>query len=224
MMDSIRSKVYWQGADDAFKYHMAKWIMICRPKTHGGLGVINTYLMNQCLITKWIWRFAKGSKELWYRLLDAKYMKGKGFFGSAYHGTSQFWKGLHKVKKQLFKWGAEYIVRKGDRTRFWYDAWIGSMPLKIQFISVFDVCQKPDAVVRDFWRDGEWDIPIRRSLHGAVLAEWEELWDVLQGIQLDDYGQDEVVWALERSAGFTTKSLFYCLTQGGVKDKLNDIL
>ena len=111
-------------------------------------------MMNQSLITKWIWKIQKGSKELWFRLLDAKYMKRKGFFGSPYNGTSQFWKGLHKVK-HLFQWGAEYNVRKGDRTRFWHDAWIGGMPLKIQFRGVFEVCQKPNAVVRDFWREGE---------------------------------------------------------------------
>jgi hypothetical protein len=97
-MDMIRSNFFWQGAGDTFKYHMAKWISVCKPKIHGGLGIINTYLMNQCLIAKWIWKIDKGSKELWYRLLKNKYMKRNGFFGSAYQGTSQFWRGLHKVK------------------------------------------------------------------------------------------------------------------------------
>jgi len=180
-------------------------------------------MMNQSLIAKWIWKIQKGSRELWFRLLDAKYMKRKGFFGSPYNGTSQFWKGLHKVK-HLFQWGAEYIVRKGDRTRFWHDAWIGGMPLKIQFRGVFEVCQKPDAVVRDFRREGEWDIPLRRSLHGAVLLEWEKLWSILQDMQLDDYGQNEVSWALEKSTGYITKSLYNCLTHGGVRDKVHDIL
>lgn len=74
-MDTIRSKFFWQGAGDTFKYHMAKWISMCKPKIHGGLGIINTYLMNQCLITKWIWKIEKGSNELWYRILKAKYLK-----------------------------------------------------------------------------------------------------------------------------------------------------
>jgi hypothetical protein len=62
------------------------------------------------------------------------------------------------------------------------------MPLKFQFRGVFEICQKPDAVVRDFWREGNG--PLSRSLHGAVLLEWEELWSILQDIHLDDYGQD----------------------------------
>lgn len=35
-MDSIRAKFLWQGAEDKFKYHMAKWEMVCRPKDLGG--------------------------------------------------------------------------------------------------------------------------------------------------------------------------------------------
>jgi hypothetical protein len=47
---------------------------------------------------------------------------------------------------------------------------------------------------------------------------------VIHEVQLDEQGQDKVVWALEKSSEFSTKSLYNCLTHGGVKDKLNDIL
>lgn len=46
----------------------------------------------------------------------------------------------------------------------------------------------------------------------------------LQGIQLVENYQDEVVWTLEKSACFSTKSLYYYLTQGGVTDKRNEIM
>jgi hypothetical protein len=39
-MDMIRSKFFWQAVGDTFKYHMAKWISVCKPKIHGGLGII----------------------------------------------------------------------------------------------------------------------------------------------------------------------------------------
>jgi hypothetical protein len=31
-MDTIRSRFFWRGAGDDFKYHMVKWYAICRPK------------------------------------------------------------------------------------------------------------------------------------------------------------------------------------------------
>ena len=57
-----------------------------------------------------------------------------------------------------------------------------------------------------------------------MLLEWEKLWSILQDMQLDDYGQNEVSWALEKSTGYITKSLYNCLTHGGVRDKVHDIL
>ena len=55
-MDQIRGNFFWQGAGGDFKYHMAKMDTICRPRTQGGLGLVNTSLMNECLLTKWIWK------------------------------------------------------------------------------------------------------------------------------------------------------------------------
>ena len=76
-MDGIRAKFLWQGADGKFKYHMAKWEMVCRPKDQGGLGIINTRIMNDCLIVKWIWKIFQEPDELWFKILKAKYM-GEG--------------------------------------------------------------------------------------------------------------------------------------------------
>jgi hypothetical protein len=78
--------------------------------------------------------------------------------------------------------GAEYHVKKGDKVRFWHDSWRGGVPLKIQFKTIFEICNKPDALVKDFWKEGEWDIPLRRSMYGASLAEWNELMTVLHEV------------------------------------------
>ena len=41
-MDSIRSKFFWRGDVEKFKYHMVKWEKACVPKDFGGLGITNT--------------------------------------------------------------------------------------------------------------------------------------------------------------------------------------
>ena len=126
-MDSVRGKFFWQGAREEFKYHMAKWETLSRPKDQGGLGIINTHIMNESLLVKWIWKIAKGGNDTWLKLLEAKYMPDGNFFNSKYKGTSQFWQGLHKVK-HLFKWGALYKVGDGSLTAFWDDVWLGQSP------------------------------------------------------------------------------------------------
>ena len=87
-MDSVRGKFFWQGAREEFKYHMAKCETLSRPKDQGGLGIINTHIMNESLLVKWIWKIAKGGNDTWLKLLEAKYMSDGNFFNSKYKGTS----------------------------------------------------------------------------------------------------------------------------------------
>jgi hypothetical protein len=80
-MDTSRSRFFWRGAEGDFKYHMVKWKAVCRPKQLGGLGIINTRVLNECLLVKWIWKLYNQKDRLWVRLLTAKYMKdGDSFF------------------------------------------------------------------------------------------------------------------------------------------------
>lgn len=74
-MDTIRANFLWQGADEKFRFHMAKWEMVARTKDQGGLGIINTKIMNECLLVKWIWKILHEPDEMWFKILQAKYMK-----------------------------------------------------------------------------------------------------------------------------------------------------
>lgn len=87
-MDGIRARFLWQGAEDKFRYHMAKWEMVARPKDQGGLGIIETKTMNECLIVKWIWKILSEPDELWFRILKAKYMRNCNFMDSKTIGSS----------------------------------------------------------------------------------------------------------------------------------------
>jgi hypothetical protein len=51
-MNNTRAKFFWRGAEGSFKYHMMRWEAVCRPRDFGGLGLLNTQIFNECLITK----------------------------------------------------------------------------------------------------------------------------------------------------------------------------
>lgn len=78
---------------------MVNWGAVCRPKEFGGLGIVHTRIMNDCLLAKWIWKIHSANNELWFRIIKAKYFP-RGVFKEAkvLHG-SQFWKNIQKVKK-----------------------------------------------------------------------------------------------------------------------------
>jgi hypothetical protein len=42
---------------------MATWEMVSRPKDPGGLEVIDTKIMNENLLVKWICKLANGSND-----------------------------------------------------------------------------------------------------------------------------------------------------------------
>jgi len=194
---------------------MASWDMLSRPKDQGGLGIINTKIMNECLLTKWIWKIFKQPDEVWYKLLKAKYMRHKSFFNSKSRGASQFWQGLHKVK-HLFKWGAIHKVRDGSQTFFWLDTWLGDSPLKIQYPTLYSISRDPNAMVADIYYGGEWTIDFRRSLSSTEALEHDHLLSLLQTFHINSSECDEVEWSLDKSKGFSTKSLYTFITHRGV--------
>jgi hypothetical protein len=76
-MNTVKSKFFWRGARDEFKYHMVKWEAMCRPKETEGLMILNTQIFNDCILVKWIWKLYHQKDRLWARLLSAKYLRGE---------------------------------------------------------------------------------------------------------------------------------------------------
>ena len=75
----------------------------------------------------------------------------------------------------MFQCRARYRVFGGDNVRFWHDSWLGGMPLKIQFHTLYDICNDPNVIVREAWDGNEWCVSFRRSLHGELVEDWENL-------------------------------------------------
>lgn len=72
--DKHRSAFYWNKADDKKKYRLVQWKHMCKPKCLGGLGIINTSIMNKWLIMKWWWKiYNDPPRSLWGELFKAKY-------------------------------------------------------------------------------------------------------------------------------------------------------
>jgi hypothetical protein len=127
-MDSCRARFFWEGAGDRRKYHMVDWPTVCKPKELGGLGILNTRLMNVVLMLKWIWKLYQNAEGLWADLIRAKYLRDRDLFAKNVpsHG-SQFWNAIQKIKWH-FKLGAKHKVHNGNRTFFWLDWWVGNAP------------------------------------------------------------------------------------------------
>jgi hypothetical protein len=55
---------------------MVRWENTCLPKEFGGAGIINTRLLNEALLTKWVWRIYKAEKgNICSELIRKKYLE-----------------------------------------------------------------------------------------------------------------------------------------------------
>jgi hypothetical protein len=73
--DKVHSCFFWEGVGGKRKYHMVDWATVCKPKMFGGLGILNTRLMNIALMLKWVWKLYQNTDGLWVDLLKAKYLE-----------------------------------------------------------------------------------------------------------------------------------------------------
>ena len=55
-LDYYRSRFFWQCDDHRKKYRLAKWSVLCTPKSMGGLGIVNLEVHNICLLSKWLFK------------------------------------------------------------------------------------------------------------------------------------------------------------------------
>ena len=217
-MDTIRSQFFWRGDSEKNNYHMVKWEHVCLPKDFGGLGIINTRLMNESLLLKWVWRILQNSKDdKCCQLLRAKYLKRKPFMQCREGVGSQFWKGINKIKYSI-SWGISYSVNNGRNTRFWEDVWALEVPLKLKWPHLYEKCLNKSCLVHDCLTDGEWNMKFRRSLNSEELQNWEELLRSLSVIHLND-ADDKPCWNFEKSKHYSTKSMYRWLSHRGVVNK-----
>jgi hypothetical protein len=99
LLDTIRSRFYWQGSGKKRKYHMIKWEALNRPKEVGGLGFMDVRAMNIILLAKWIDRLERGDNNLCCSLLRKKYLGQKSIFQIRGRQGSQFWRSLLDIRE-----------------------------------------------------------------------------------------------------------------------------
>lgn len=163
-LDTLRSDFYWQGVGDKKKkYHLIKRDALCRPKEYGGMGFLNTRIMNICLLSKWIWKLDNGDSDMCLEVQRKKYLGDDSFFNSSEAGGSQFWKGLHKCKKWLFNLVINE-VHCGQKANFWKDVWLGDTFLRIRFPELYEISYDQNTSVKDMCDLGVWRLNFRRNL------------------------------------------------------------
>ena len=147
------------------KYHLVRWEEVCKPLTHGGLGIRSISMVNKALLGKWLWRVGLPSPGLWRKIIVCKYKLGNDGWcvPSQAYTVSGLWKSILSVKDDFQKW-SRFRVHNGQRVSFWHDEWCGQSVLCDQFSNLYSLDLRQQAVVAEafysLWGENVWDFSV----------------------------------------------------------------
>ncbi|KAE8661488.1 hypothetical protein F3Y22_tig00113725pilonHSYRG00522 [Hibiscus syriacus] len=144
-LNSIIPNFLWDSNSDR-SIHWVKWESLCKPKLHGGLGIIDIHLKNRSLLNKWIWSFDRELDSLWRKVP------------------------LNK-EDDMFKKDLPVSLGDGNSIYYWNDFWTSVPSLKVAFPRIYGLAiRKPEKQRKDAlrWIDYVgWDLRMGYKLREA---------------------------------------------------------
>ncbi|GKV26879.1 hypothetical protein SLEP1_g36097 [Rubroshorea leprosula] len=135
-IDKISRNFLWGSVVDQRKIHLVDWDTICKPKSHGGLGIRSARNANTVAMSKLNWRIHTEKDKMWREVLVKKYNINDLRFAPS-SSASPVLKNLSKGTP-LFTSGIKWVPRNGLSIHFWTDHWVGKASLDSILFGPFD--------------------------------------------------------------------------------------
>jgi hypothetical protein len=110
------------------------------------------------------------------------------------------------IKEDFFSMG-NFILHDGRQIRFWEDSWLGTTPLKIQYLNLYNIIRRKDAMVAKIFSSKPLNVSFRRNLVAENVLSWHALVMRLMYIQLMDRS-DTFKWSLNHDGQFSVSSMY----------------
>eukprot|EP00253_Pinus_taeda_P025758 PITA_25758 len=207
----------WGKEETRKKWALVSWDKICKPKSHGGLGLDDQEVLSKVLGAKLWWRWVKEPKAQWAKTWKEKYASSwqtsdlirmsRNIKGS--YIWNKAWENRSLVQKNSF-----WEIRAGDLAPFWEEKWQQEPTLlREDFMSLK---QETDAQglnkVKDFWNlphnSRKWrswrsigyrdDSPIKIKAEALISMLKQRKILVIEG-------QDQLRWGLNKEGTFNLK-------------------
>ncbi|KAL0295089.1 UNVERIFIED_CONTAM: hypothetical protein Scaly_3110100 [Sesamum calycinum] len=112
----------WKGGSERGGYKVA-WEQVCKPTSHGGLGIRNIQMMNNALMGKYLWQvLTKKQDSIWVSWILKYKLKDGTLWAANDKAGSWTWKKLLKLRPHIIK-GIQYRVGTGTDFKLWLDPW-----------------------------------------------------------------------------------------------------
>jgi hypothetical protein len=188
-IDKIRRRFLWAGNSEITggKCKVA-WLSVAKPVEYGGLGIIDLNAFSRALRIRWLWFRWSNPERPW-------------------NGTEL---PIDAVDLTLFNAATVVTVRNGLKAFFWNSSWIDGRSPASLFPLLYKHIRRKNITVRDAIVNGSLIRDIAYNLNHDLLNEFFRLWTTVEmvGINLDDTGEDTIVWTLESSGEYSARSAY----------------
>ncbi|KAJ9687808.1 hypothetical protein PVL29_013851 [Vitis rotundifolia] len=217
-IERMQRDFLWSGVGEGKRDHLVSWNVVCNPKSKGGLGFGRISLRNSALLGKWLWRYPREGSALWHQVILSIYgSHSNGWDANTVVRWSHRcpWKAIAQVYQDFFKF-TRFMVRDGERIRFWEDLWWGDQPLGVRYPRLLRVVMDkniPISSILSSTRPFSWNFNFRRNLSESEIEDLESLMRSLDHFHLSPSVPDMRSWSLSPTGLFTVKSFFLALSQ-----------
>ncbi|KAL6643274.1 hypothetical protein ACP70R_021455 [Stipagrostis hirtigluma subsp. patula] len=174
-IDRARKQCLWRGSDINRKGgNLASWDKVCKPKSKGGLGVINLRLHNDALLLKHLHKFYNKHDIPWVKLIWQTYYTNKVPHGAREVG-SFWWKDVLRLNV-LYRGIAKCTVGRGDSALFWEDIWSDNNQAT-QFPNLYRYAKRPRISAKEVFNTDDLSTLFNLPLPEQAYEEYLQLQD-----------------------------------------------
>jgi len=181
---------------------------------------------NLALLGKRCWRMLVDRGGIWYRVLVARYGEEAGRLEVGGRSVSSWWREIAKIRDGNGvaggRWFDDRVARRvgdGSNTLFWYDRWIGDLPLCRRFNRLFGLALNKLSTVSDMYTLG-WEVGGDAWSWRRPLLAWEkemlgECRLILNNFVVHTDVSDRWQWTPDIAGGYTVRGAYQILTFQG---------
>ena len=198
---------FWHGSRPSENRGVAlvAWRIVCRPKSHGSLGIRQIRHTNTALLAKWVNRIMQQLEDLAVVVLRGSYGATIDWavWSTPRRGDSAFMQGLRPVftsMQSLFR----PCVGDGASFNFWEADWSGYGRFRDSHPRLYALALDPGATVRTVWDTG-WFPSLPSTLSDQRYADLLALHTSLVPLQLSERAPDVWEW---RGGRFSARAVY----------------
>jgi hypothetical protein len=198
----------WAKEEDSTSVNaLAAWSLVCRPKQHGGLGVLNLELQNRALLMKQLHKFYSKADVPWVKLVWSLY--GDSVPHTKSRRGSFWWRDIFSLADD-YRSVSQCKVGSGTSVLFWKDFWVNGELLCDKFPRLFSYALDEDASVASLALADDRFSAFSLPLSAEAFEEFQHLSSILDATQIMSMATDRrvFVWGEKYSPARYYRFLF----------------